>query len=384
MRIAVIGGGTMGSGIGQIAATHGHQTVIVDSSKDQLKRSKAGLQKILARLVEKGRLTRDESVATLDRISFSTDIEATSGSGLVVEAIIEDLAAKQAVFDQIEKHVDSSAIIATNTSSLSVTSVAGSCKEPQRVAGMHFFNPAPVMALVEIVPGVATDESTINAIMNVARSWGKVPVVVKDTPGFIVNRVARCFYSESLRIVDEGLATPAEVDEALRSAGFRMGPFELMDLIGNDINLAVTRSVFAAFHFDQRYKPSFTQERLVEAGRLGRKSGSGYFMYGDDAEKPAVDLGSSKAAMIIDRVVAMIINDAIDTVFWGVASPGDVDIAMTKGVNYPRGPIEWGKEIGYPVIIERIESLRSRYMEDRYRVSPLLRDLASNQVDFDG
>lgn len=378
-KIAVVGAGTMGTGIAQIAAMHGHETVLVDKDRRQLEESQAGLEKILARLVEKERLARGEDEAILDRIVFTSNLDHCLESVLVVEAIVEDLEVKQKLFSNLEDLTGGEAVLATNTSSLSITAIAGACKRPERVAGMHFFNPAPLMSLVEVVPGLDTDEDVKEAVIALAYAWDKLPVLAKDTPGFIVNRVARSFYGESLRIVDEGFASPGEVDEAMRqTGGFRMGPFELMDLIGNDINLKVTETVYEAFYQDPRYKPSFTQKRLVQGGRLGRKSGRGYFRYDNgEMDKHAIVEGQ-KAEQIVNRVITMIMNEAIDAVFWGVATPEDVDLAMTKGVNYPKGPIEWAQEIGLETVLERIENLRSLYSEDRYRPSPLLRRLVES------
>ena len=337
-KIAVVGAGTMGTGIAQIAATHGHETVLVDKDIRQLDASKESLEKILARLVEKKRIDQGEDEAILKRIVFTSNLDNCAGAGLVIEAIVEDLAVKQKLFTDLETLLGDDAVLATNTSSLSITAIAGACKKPERVVGMHFFNPAPLMSLVEVVPGLDTSEEVKESVVALAYALDKLPVLARDTPGFIVNRVARPFYGEALRMVDEGFATPGEVDEAMRqTGGFRMGPFELMDLIGNDINLKVTETVYNAFYQDPRYKPSFTQKRLVEGGRLGRKSGRGYFDYENGTAEQHAIVEGQKAEEIVNRVVTMIMNEAIDAVFWGVASPEDVGPGDDQGRQLSEG-----------------------------------------------
>ncbi len=266
--------------------------------------------------------------------------------------------------------------MATNTSSLSETAIAAACQKPERVIGLHFFNPPVLMPLVEVVPRVGGETSLVDQAVQLMRAWGKTPVVASDTPGFIVNRVARPFYGESIRILEEGIADCATIDWAMRDlAGFRMGPFELMDFIGNDVNYAVTRSVYEGMFHDPRYKPSITQQRLVEAGRFGRKSGRGYYDYSSDA-RPEPTKDSALGQRIVDRVLAMLMNEAIDAVYMRVASPADVDLAMTRGVNYPKGLLAWADELGASAVLERVERLHSEYTEDRYRPSPLLRRVA--------
>jgi 3-hydroxybutyryl-CoA dehydrogenase len=298
--------------------------------------------------------------------------------------VVEDLSVKQDLFKRLEHFVSPNAVLATNTSSLSVASLASACARPSRVLGVHFFNPAPVMPLVEIVPWLGSDPAVVDRTTELVMSWKKTTVLASDTPGFIVNRVARPFYGEALRLYDEGIADHATIDWAMRELGkFRMGPFELMDFIGNDVNYAVTRSVFEAFSYDPRYKPSLTQRRLVEAGFLGRKSGRGYYDYRDpSAAAPEPNRDPSLAQRIFDRILAMLVNEAVDAVFWRVASPRDVDLAMTKGVNYPKGLLAWGDAIGLETVLARLASLQTEYGEDRYRPSPLLRRMVSEGRRF--
>ncbi|BBM83035.1 3-hydroxyacyl-CoA dehydrogenase NAD-binding domain-containing protein [Candidatus Uabimicrobium amorphum] len=383
IQIGVLGSGTMGNGIAQIAATQGHDVIIVDNNEEALVNASKKLQKIFTRLVEKKRMTTEEMQASISRTTYTTDFESLSNSKLIIEAIVEDLNVKQQVFEKLENIVSEDCILATNTSSLSVTAVASGCKKDSRVLGIHFFNPAPLMPLVEIVPGLATDEQTLQNAKQIIDSWGKTVVIAKDTPGFIVNRIARPFYGESIRILEEGVADVATIDWALKEYGFRMGPFELMDLIGNDVNYKVTCSVFAAFFYDQRYKPSFTQQRLVEARRYGRKSGHGYYSYAENAQKPEAKQDKELAEQIMMRVVCMIINEAVDAVFLQIASAADIDLAMTKGVNYPKGPIAWAQEMGLEKVLDYLQNLYEEYGEDRYRPSPLLRRMVKNNQNFD-
>ena len=382
MNVAVIGAGTMGSGIAQVAAQAGHTTYLFDTRKEAVDKAVAGLTKTFDRLVEKGKLSAEEAKATLARIVPATDLKELAGCGLVIEAIIEDLGVKKRLVAELETILPHEAVLATNTSSLSVTAIAGACATPERVIGLHFFNPAPLLPLVEVVPGLATDGTLATRMATLMQAWGKAPVVCKDTPGFIVNRVARPFYGEAIRIFEEGIADMPTIDAAMKGVGFRMGPFELMDLIGNDINFTVTRTVWEAFFYDPRYKPSFTQQRQVESGRLGRKSGRGYYSYVDGASEPVIPVDPALAAAIVERILAMLINEAADALFWQVASAADIDRAMTKGVNYPKGLLAWADEQGAKHWLNVLMVLQARYGEDRYRPSPLLLEAALKGVSL--
>ena len=382
MKVSVIGAGTMGAGIAQIAATKGHEVCLYDSFDGAVETAENKLKKILNRLVEKERISKQENEAILGRINFSNSLENIKGSELVIEAIIENLDIKQKVFAEIESLVDDNCIIASNTSSLSIASIASSCKKAERVVGIHFFNPAPLMPLVEIIPAVQTSDETLNTAKSIIDAWGKVTVITKDTPGFIVNRVARPFYGEAIRIYEEGVADFPTIDWAMREiGGFRMGPFELMDYIGNDINYTVTETVFAAFYFDQRYKPSFTQKRMMEAGYLGRKSGRGYYDYSSE-NTPKANEDRELGKKILWRVLSMLINEAADALFLKIASREDIDLAMTKGVNYPKGLLAWADEIGIDNVLKQLEDLQAEYGEDRYRPSPLLKRMVKENKTF--
>ncbi len=382
MKVSVIGAGTMGAGIAQIAATIGHEVCLYDSFDGVIETAENKLKKILNRLVEKERISKSENEAILGRINFSNSLENIKGSKLVIEAIIENLEIKQKVFAEIESLVDDNCIIASNTSSLSIASIASSCKKAERVVGIHFFNPAPLMPLVELIPAVQTSEDTLNKAKSIIDSWDKLTVIAKDTPGFIVNRVARPFYGEAIRIYEEGVADFATIDWAMREiGGFRMGPFELMDYIGNDINYTVTETVFTAFYFDQRYKPSFTQKRMMEAGYLGRKSGRGYYDYSTE-NTPKANEDRELGKQILWRVLSMLINEAADALFLKIASREDIDLAMIKGVNYPKGLLAWADEIGLANVLKQLEDLQSEYGEDRYRPSPLLKRMVKENKTF--
>jgi 3-hydroxybutyryl-CoA dehydrogenase len=376
MKVGVIGSGTMGSGIAQVAATSGCRVKIYDTKQEALEKSKVNLEKVLARLIVKGRIDEAEKSRIQGNISYVNNLKDLEDSNLTIEAIIENLAIKQKVFSELETYVAEDCIIASNTSSLSIASIAASLQKPERCVGIHFFNPAPLMKLVEVIPAIQTSQEVLDKATQTISDWKKVVAIAKDTPGFIVNRVARPFYGEALRIYEEGLADFATIDWALKSlGGFKMGPFELMDFIGNDVNYTVTETVFTAFYFDPRYKPAFTQKRFSEAGYLGRKSGKGYYDYSKAAVKPVPIEDKELAQTIFDRVLVMLINEAVDALFLNIASPADIDNAMTKGVNYPKGLLAWADEKGIAWCVDKLDAMYNEYHEDRYRCSPLLRKM---------
>ena len=377
-RVGVIGAGAMGTGIAQVAAAAGHQVVLGDVAQGASQRAQANIARIMEREVEKGRMSRDAADELMSRIEFQweplQDLNAYRTCGLVIEAVVEDLTAKRSLFKALEDTVGREPVLATNTSSLSGASIASACDASYRVVGLHFFNPAPLMPLVEVVPWLGGDPVVASASFALMSRWNKTPVLATDTPGFIVNRVARPFYGESLRLLDEGVADCATIDWAMKElGGFRMGPFELMDFIGNDVNFAVTTSVYEGMFFDPRYRPSLTQQRMVEAGFFGRKSGRGYYDYRSDAVAPEPTKNPNTGLLIFERVLAMLINEAVDAVLMRVASPEAIDLAMTKGVNYPKGLLAWANELGLARVLGWIERLQAEYGEDRYRPSPLLR-----------
>ena len=376
--VGVVGAGAMGRGIAQVAASAGHRVVLGDARDGAVEQARETIRSSLARDVANGKLAAAAADDTLARISDGDDpaggLRAYAPCDVVIEAVVEDLDAKRALFAALEQRVPRECVLASNTSSLSIAALGGGVAHADRVVGMHFFNPAPRMPLVEIVPAITTSLEVASRMRTLADSWGKTTVVASDTPGFIVNRIARPFYGESLRLLEEGTADVATIDWAMREiGGFRMGPFELMDFIGNDVNYAVTSSVFEATFYDPRYRPALTQRRLVEAGLLGRKRERGYYDYRAGAASPSAAQDHVLGTAIVDRVLAMLVNEAVDAVHLRIASPNDVELAMTKGVNYPRGLLAWGDQIGAPEILRRVEWLQSEYGEDRYRPSPLLR-----------
>lgn len=371
----------MGSGIAQVAATSGCEVKIFDTNLDALAKCKSNLESTLSKLVEKSKIDATEKHRIENNITYAHTLGELSHSDFVIEAVIENLEVKRKLFTDLGNYVSPETILASNTSSLSIASIAASCENPERVIGIHFFNPAPLMQLVEIIPAVQTSDEVLKKTIQIISDWKKVVAVAKDTPGFIVNRVARPFYSESLRIYEEGVADFATIDWSLKTIGsFRMGPFELMDFIGNDVNYTVTETVFTSFYFDPKFKPSFTQKRLVEAGFLGRKSGRGFYNYNSPLTKPTEDLNLAKA--IFDRVIVMLINEAADTLFLNVASVNDIDNAMTKGVNYPKGLLAWADELGIDWCVKKLDELYNEYHEDRYRCSPILRKMNRENKTF--
>ncbi len=372
-RIFVVGAGTMGAGIAQLAAQRGFETCLYDLSSDQLSKAQAGINKSIKSLLEKGKIDTTSYEAILGRIQFVNHLDAAQHADLVIEAIVENLTVKHEVFKALEGLVSPTCILASNTSSLSIASISSALKQPERFLGIHFFNPATLMPLVEIIPSVLTQEAVVAQAQEIILAMGKTVALCKDTPGFIVNRVARPFYGEALRIYEEGLADFVTIDYAMTSiGGFKMGPFELMDYIGNDVNYTVTETVFEAFYYDPRFKPSVTQKRLKEAGLYGRKTGRGFYDYSKDRTEPNKD--ETLLRMIFNRIIAMLINEAYDAVLMHVAAPSDIDLAMMKGVNYPKGLLAWSEEIGPKVILAELNSLYDRYSEDRYRPNALLKD----------
>jgi len=385
IKIGVLGAGSMGAGIAQVAAQSGHKVVLCDTKEEQLDLAKNKLAKIMARLVEKGKFSQEKSIQTQGNIIYSTKMEDFSACGMVIEAIIENVDIKKSVFSNLESIVNSDCILASNTSSLSIASIAAACEKASRVIGIHFFNPAPLMPLVEIIPAVQTSNETTVTSRNLIDSWKKITVLVKDTPGFIVNRVARPYYGEALKIYEEGIADFTTIDWAMTEiGGFRMGPFTLMDYIGNDINYTVTETVFEAFYYDPRYKPSFTQKRHSEAGWYGRKSGRGYFDYSENAVKSEPNKNKELGKQIVERILMMLINEAVDALFLNIASKEDIDLAMTKGVNYPKGLLKWADEYGLEKVLKQLEQFHFEYGEDRYRPSVLLRRMVSKGEKFFG
>jgi 3-hydroxybutyryl-CoA dehydrogenase len=334
-------------------------------------------------LVEKGKLNEEQSKSILTRIHWTTNMDEIFNSHMVIEAIVENLEIKQNLFLQMESIVSEDCILATNTSSLSVLKIASTCKLKSRIMGIHFFNPVPLMKLVEVIPTEKTDCKLLLEVKTILKGWGKSVVTAKDTPGFIVNRVARPFYNEALKIYEEGIADFATIDWAMKEfGGFRMGPFELMDYIGNDINYSATKAVYDGTNHDSRYKPSSIQKELVDEGFLGRKSGRGYFDYSNNASEPEPNKDDVVGNQIFIRILAMLINAAADTLNNEIATRDDIDIAMTTGVNYPRGLLKWADEIGIEKVLKLLQVLQSNSNDNRYQPSPLLIKMSQDNTIF--
>lgn len=374
--VGIIGSGAMGAGIAQVAAEAGHTVLVYDSNPSALARANSSMRSLFSSLVAKNKRTQQQADDLLDRIRYVEALIDLDVCELIIEAIIEDLSVKRRVFEELSHMVSNACLLASNTSSLSVTAIAASAKTPERVLGLHFFNPAPLMQLVEVVPAAQTDPEVVNTCVELMRSWGKTPVLARDTPGFIVNRVARPYYSEALRIYDEGLATAAEIDAAMENVGFRMGPFYLMDFIGHDVNFRVTESMFNAFWGEARYRPSLSQKQLLDAGYLGRKTGRGFYHFDESRLpiRPSTSLSQAQQKSLVDRILAVLINEAADALHFGIASAQDIDSAVQLGVNYPKGLLAWADEIGKEVIIDQLDELFTFYHEQRYRVSAGLRN----------
>lgn len=374
-HIGIVGSGAMGSGIAQVAAMAGHQVWLMDMNEVAVTKARMSIESSLQKMLDKNKIDNEQKTQVLDSLHFTTNIKDFKDCQLVIEAVVENLEVKKKIFAELEQIVAESCILASNTSSLSITSIAAACQKSERVIGIHFFNPPVLMELVEVIPALQTASEIVATTKAIISNWGKKVVLAKDTPAFIVNRVARPFYSEAIRIYEEGIADMATIDWAMTEiGGFRMGPFMLMDFIGHDVNFAVTESVFQAFYNEPRYRPSFTQKRLVEAGFLGRKTGRGFYDYSENATKELPTKQEELGKTIFNRIISMLINEAADALQFGVATREDLDLAMTKGVNYPKGLLAWADEIGIQNVVNQLDTLYETYHEDRYRCSVWLRN----------
>ena len=392
--VGVLGAGTMGAGIAQVAAEAGLEVLLHDPVAGATDRAMQRIAGFLARKVEKGQLTDEERAATVGRLGTSAMLEGLAVAELVIEAIPEELELKRDAFRRLDGVAVAATILATNTSSLAVARIASATAHPGRVIGMHFFNPVPLMALVEVIPGPMTEPTVTDSVAYLARLLGKTPVVAADTPGFIVNRVQRAYYLEAFRMLEGGLAEVTAIDTAMRGIGFRLGPFELADVVGTDVNLAAGIAIFEGFFGDPRYRPAQLQRRVADAGRLGRKTGAGYYDYDADGTRgaawPALIARSSSAprvarldaAQIEARILAAIVNEAASAVADGVASPEAIDTAMRLATNWPEGPLAWGERIGLTSVVHSLDALHATVPDGRYRVTPLLRALADSGGSF--
>ncbi len=381
MQIGIIGSGAMGSGIAQVASLASDTTLIFDINPTALVLAENKLEQELENRILKGKISTAEAERIKGNIKYTSTLSEFSTCELVIEAIVENLEAKKQVFKNLEMVVSKTCILASNTSSLSITSIASACENPERVIGIHFFNPAVIMPLVEIIPAIQTHDQTVQKSTEIIAAWGKIIVKAKDTPGFIVNRVARPFYGEAFKMYEEGIADMATIDWAMKEfGGFRMGPFELTDFIGHDVNYAVTESVWSAFYFDPRFRPSLCQKRLVEAGFLGKKSGKGFYDYSQGNTNPEAKKDEALGKKIFERILAMLINEAADAIYMNICSEKDLETAMTKGVNYPKGLLAWANAFGIEKTVSILDGLFSKYHDMRYRACPLLREIKSFNI----
>jgi 3-hydroxybutyryl-CoA dehydrogenase len=375
MKATVIGSGAMGSGIAQVLATAGWEVQLFDQKSEMVAKALGDIRQFAMKAVEKGKMNADQAEQILGRIQGIDSLQAASGTDLVIEAIIEDLSIKQKLFAELEAIVSNEAILASNTSSLSIASISSVLQNKERFLGIHFFNPAPLMPLVEVIPGFVTSDAVREQVLAYVKEWGKTGVLAKDTPGFIVNRLARPFYGESLRMAEEGIANFETIDYAMKElGGFKMGPFELMDFIGHDVNFRVTETVWQQMFFDARYRPSLIQKRLFESGLYGRKTGRGYYRYEQGLRMAEnITMDSQLHEQVFNRVMLMLFNEAIEALHLQIASKEDLDTAMMKGVNYPKGLLAWAESWGYEAILSGLDTLHHEYGDDRYRPSVLLR-----------
>ena len=387
-RVGVVGAGTMGRGIAQIAALGGYETVLYDVSTELAEAGSAGLREALDKGAERGRWSVDEARAAAGRVETTAELDGLASCGLVVEAAPEKLELKRQIFTGLAEAVGPEPVFASNTSSLRVTEIAEGVPRPERVVGMHFFNPPALMKLVEVVAAERSSGAALAATTEVAERMGRTPIRAKDSPGFVANRLARPFTLESLRILGDGVAEAATIDRIVRlGGGFRMGPFELLDLIGLDVNLEIARSFFAQGGEPERWRPSPIQEQLVAEGRLGRKSGRGYHDYGEgvtrerdpelEIDAPTLDPAAlaridPAAEEVLDRLFAQIANEAAFAREEEIASPADMDTAMKLGFNWPLGPIAITELVGARRAVELLDRLRAERGE-AYAAAPRLR-----------
>ncbi len=383
--VGVLGAGTMGAGIAQIAALGGRETLLYDAFEGAAERGAARLAEALAKGAARGRWSETDAEAAQARVRPVSGVEDLAGCAILIEAAPEELDLKRELFREVATVCGSETVLASNTSSLRVADIAAGVPHPERVVGMHFFNPPALMKLVEVVAAPESAEAALATTTELAEAMGRTPIRAKDSPGFVANRLARPFSLESLRIAGDGVAAPDRIDEIVRSAGFRMGPIELLDLIGIDVNLTIARSFFAQGGEPERWRPTPIQEAMVAAGRLGRKSGHGFYDYGDGDPQPA-DLGAIVPALaehgdrdeaaVLDRLFAQIANEAAFALAEEVASAADMDTAMRLGFNWPRGPLEIAAEVG-PRALEVLSALE-REKGAAYAAGPELSRIISS------
>lgn len=394
--IGVVGAGTMGAGIAHAAAAHGCQVLCFDSDAGIVKKAMASLSERLDQKVKAEKLSAYQRDETMGRLRAADKLADLAAASFVIEAVVEDLGAKRKIFGELDRVCSPATVLASNTSSLSISTMAESLTRPERFVGMHFFNPAAVMPLVEVIAGAKSANQTIVQAVSLARALDKTPVKAKDRPGFIANRVARPFYLEALHLLERGCADVASIDASVRASGFKMGPFELLDLIGLDVNLAVTKSVHEGFGRDARFAPNAIQQKLVADERLGRKSGRGFYDYSSEQPTPAfetpvkgvtdgmltdgafaafaaaIERKPDAGTWLFARIIAAVINEGAVTAGEGTSLPRDVDLAMTLGFNYPEGPMTLADRVGLDVTLDLLKAFDKDSPTGRHRPAPLI------------
>jgi 3-hydroxybutyryl-CoA dehydrogenase len=378
-RIGVVGAGTMGAGIAQLGCLAGMETVLHDPIGPALENGVAAVHSNIDKGAERGRWSADDARSAHERLRAAATLDELAGCELVVEAAPEKFELKRELFQKLRDVCGDDAVLATNTSSIPVTQIAGSTRKPENVVGLHFFNPAPLMKLVELIAALQSGERALAVARATGEAMGKRVIDASDGPGFLVNRCGRPFASEGLRLLQERLATPEEIDRIYRvGGGYRMGPFELMDLVGIDVGFAVAQSFMELSFGEPRWRPNPLQARMVAAGRLGRKTGIGWYEYAEGRAYRPDDPPDAKLteheAQLLDRVQCCIVNEAVFALGEGVGSAEDIDAGVKLGLNWPKGSIELGRELGFEHVLVTMDALWDRYREERYRAAPLLRD----------
>ena len=373
-RLGVVGAGTMGAGIAQLGALAGIDTLLHDPIEDALERGMAEIEKNLGKGAERERWSADDAAAALRRLRAARSLDELRDRQIVIEAAPEQLDLKRELFEELSGLCELGAVLATNTSSIPVTQIASAAAEPENVVGLHFFNPPPLMKLVELIAAVQTGERALAIARATGEAMGKHVIEASDGPGFLVNRCGRPFGSEALRLLQERLASVEEIDAIYRQGGgYRMGPFELMDLVGIDVGFAVARSFTELSFGEPRWKPNPLQAKMVAAGRLGRKTGRGWYEYAD-GEAPRIEIDmSARHRELLNRVQCCIVNEGVFALGEGVGSAEDIDAGVKLGLNWPKGSIELGRELGFDHVLATMDELWDGYREERYRAAPLLR-----------
>jgi 3-hydroxybutyryl-CoA dehydrogenase len=382
VRLGVVGAGTMGAGIAALGCLAGFDTVLHDPDLAALRRATESIGSVFDRAVAKGRWTDEQTSAARGKLTTANSLDGLDGCTFVIEAAPERFELKHQIFERLEDTCGSDAVLASNTSSIPITRIAAVTRRPGQVVGLHFFNPPPSMKLVEAIPAIQTNAASLDAAKAVGEAMGKRVIVAADGPGFLVNRCGRPFNSEGLRLLQERLAPVEEIDAIYRDGGgFRMGPFELMDLVGIDVGYEIAQSFTELSFGEPRWKPNPLQAQMVAAGRCGRKTGLGWHDYREgQPERVRIDVLDQRQRDLLDRVQCCIVNEGMFALGEGVGTADDIDEGTRLGLNWPKGPVELGRELGFDHVLATMDALFDRYREERYRAAPLLRDICSDDL----